>query len=626
MKKPQLTIGMTLFIIFSVLNLLIALLVGHRVYKSWDNFEQAQLLKLGTGVINSLYAANKNLSLARASTLSIMYSPPEVAEPLYQDLLKNRQAVDAALNAAFSGMEDKNSVNAKATTAQMKRKYDILLKRRAEIDKELALPLAARNPAVTNKFFEENTALIAEIQNFILIYSRSYQGIDATISQHLMFEYFVWELAEYSGQEYAIIGQILAENKYPSQAQHEKLMSLRGRIEYGWEILRKFSLNEELAEKLFPLMEEASTQYFFTFDQVSELFYGNHPYSEDAAYPISSTLWLGMSAQAVDSLLVLQNEILAETQQRVDKIEENAKREILISGAIFLCALIITLYSWIIIAFRIARPVNALVNALYKATQENTFEIPKISYQHDEIGKLLRVLEVFQSNAYKMKQSNEELERFAFIAAHDLKSPLRAVDNISQWLEEDLEDVLPVNSKKHLDELRNRVRLMDKMLDDTLEYARIDSKIESQTNAVVTGKELIDEIIGLLDLPKSFTVNIGTTLVKLNLQKLPLQQVLFNLVNNALKHHDKDVGLIEIDAVEGPTEYMFSVRDNGPGIDPIYHQKIFEMFQTLQPRDRSKGRGMGLAMVRKIIIAHGGTIKVESAIGKGALFRFTWPK
>lgn len=626
MKNAQLSIRMTLLIIVAVLNLLIAFLVGHRVYKSWDNYQQAQLLKLGTRVINSLYTANKNLSQARASTLSIMYSPPEVTELLYQDLLKNRGAVDANLSSAFAGLEDKKLVDASSTSAQMKRKYQALLKRRAEIDQQLSLPLPARDPAITNKFFEENTALIAEIQNFILVYSRAYQDIDSTISQHLIFEFFVWELAEYSGEEYAIIGQKLAENRYPSQAQHEQLNALRSRIEYGWEILRKFALNEELAEKLFPLMEEASTQYFFTFDQVSELFYGNHPYSAEASYPISSALWLGMSAQAVDSLLILQNEILTEIQQRVDKIEENAKREILISGVIFLCALIITLYCGAIIAFRVARPINALVNALYKATQENIFEIPQIRYQHDEIGKLLRVLQVFQQNAYKMKQSNEELERFAFIAAHDLKSPLRAVDNISQWLEEDLDEVLPDSSRKHLDELRKRVRLMDKMLDDTLEYARIDSKIESQANSLVSGKELVDEIIGLLDLPKRFTVSIGANLARLMVQKLPLQQVLFNLINNAVKHHDKELGLVEVDAIEAPTEFMFSVRDNGPGIDPIYHQKIFEMFQTLQPRDKSKGRGMGLAMVRKIIIAHGGTIKVESSVGKGALFRFTWPK
>jgi len=78
--------------------------------------------------------------------------------------------------------------------------------------------------------------------------------------------------------------------------------------------------------------------------------------------------------------------------------------------------------------------------------------------------------------------------------------------------------------------------------------------------------------------------------------------------------------------VENPSEFVFSVQDDGPGIDPKFHQKIFEMFQTLQPREKSKGRGMGLAMVRKIVIAKGGTINLESAIGEGALFRFTWPK
>jgi len=626
MKNSQLSIRTTLLIIVGVLNLLIAGLVGYQVYKSWDHYQQAQLLKQGSNVIGSFYAASKNLSLARASTLSIMYSTPEVAEPLYQDLLKNRQAVDAALNTAFTGMSANNSVDVSTTSAQVKRKYEILLKRRKQIDAELKAPLQDRNPEITNKFYEENTALITEIQNFILIYSKPFQRIDSAISQHMIFEYFVWELAEYSGEEYAIIGQMLAENKYPNQRQHEQLLSLRGRIEYGWDILRKFSLSQELAEQLFPLMEEASTQYFFTFDQVSEIFYGNQTYGAQASYPITSTLWLGMSGQAVDSLLMLQNEILSEVKRRVDKIEMEAKREIIISGAIFLCALIITIYCWVVIAYRVARPVYAMVNALYKATHENIFEIPTMNYQHEEIAKLAHVLEVFHRNAQKMKDSNDELERFAFIAAHDLKSPLRAVDNISQWLEEDLEDVLPESSKKHLDEMRKRIRLMDKMLDDTLEYARVGAKIESQSNDIVSGRILMEEIIALIDLPPDFKIYTGKNLARFNMQKLPLQQVLFNLVNNAVKHHDKAQALIEVDAVESPTEFMFSVRDDGPGIDPQFHQKIFEMFQTLQPREKSKGRGMGLAMVRKIVIANGGTIKVESALGEGTLFRFTWPK
>jgi signal transduction histidine kinase len=626
MKKSQLSIRMTLLIMVGVLNLLIAVLVGHRVYKAWDHYQQAERLKQGISVINALYTANKNLSQSRASTLSIMYSDPDVAEPLYQDVLKNRKAVDSALVTAFAGLANQEIKRVNSSLNQLKHKYDILLKRRIKIDAELNLPVSERKPDITNSFFEENTALIAEIQDFILIYSRSFQGIDSAISQHMVFEYFVWDLAEYSGEEYAVIGQMLAENKYPTQRQRELLSFLRARIDYGWTILRKFALNEELAEQLFPLMEEASTQYFFTFDQVRELFYRNNPVGAQASYPITSTLWLGMSAQAVDSLLVLQNEILTAVQDRADQIEVNAKREIAFSSLIFLCAFGLSSYSWVIIGYRVVRPVNAMVNALYKATHENIFEIPKIRYQHEEIGKLLHVLEVFQYNAQKMKESNEELERFAFLAAHDLKSPLRAVDNISQWLEEDLEDVLPPPSKIHLEEMRKRIRLMDKMLDDTLEYARVDAKIDSHANDRVSGKVLIEEIIGLIDLPPGFTILIGDTLAQIQIQKLPLQQVLFNLINNAVKHHDKKQGIIQVDAVENPNEFVFSVQDDGPGIDPQFHQKIFEMFQTLQPRDKSKGRGMGLAMVRKIVIANGGTINIESATGKGALFSFTWPK
>ena len=113
---------------------------------------------------------------------------------------------------------------------------------------------------------------------------------------------------------------------------------------------------------------------------------------------------------------------------------------------------------------------------------------------------------------------------------------------------------------------------------------------------------------------------------QMKLQKLPLQQVLFNLINNAVKHHDKTQGKVVVDAVENANEFVFSVCDDGPGIDPQFHHKIFEMFQTLQTREKSKGRGMGLALVRKIIIANGGTISLKSALGEGTLFRFTWPK
>ncbi|WP_151058823.1 ATP-binding protein [Cellvibrio sp. KY-YJ-3] len=625
MKKPTPSIRTILLLIVGALNILIAVLVGNGVYESWENYKQAQRLKLGASVIDALYGATKSWSLERASSLSILHAPPESTESMHQDLLKNRLEADKALELALTNLATSN-FSAAINTETINEHYQQLLQQRTAIDQALTLPIAQRDPLIARQYFDLSTALITATQNFILVYSRTYQRIDATIGQQMTFKYFVWELAEHSGEEYAIIGQMIAENKKPTPEQQKKLVSLRGNIEYGWEILRKFAKNNELAEQLLPLMEEAYTHYFFTFDQINDLFYSGSSLSADTAYPISAEMWLGMSAQAVESLLLLQDKILTETQLRVDRIEDKAKQEIMLSTIIFLFALILSLYCWSIIVFRIARPVNAMVNALYTATKDNTFEAPKIRHHNDEIGKLAKVLEVFQSNTHKIQQSNEALERFAYIAAHDLKTPLRAVDTISQWLEEDLEDLLPEKSKQHLDELRRRVKFMDKLLDDTLEYARIDATMESKPTEIISGQQLIDEITTLLNPPAGFNINIAEQLAQINLKKFPLQQILYNLINNAIKHHDKECGTVDIHIEENASGYIFSVRDDGPGIDPRYHHKIFEMFQTLQPRDKSKGRGMGLAIVRKIIATTGGAITIESDIGKGAIFRFTWPK
>lgn len=622
MNRPQLSIRMTLLIIVGVLNILIAVLVGTGVYKSWGHFKQVQSLKQAALTVNALYDVNKNLSLERASSLSVVYGQPEQVELLQQDLMRNRRAVDVAWDFAMVSLKNNNS----AALSHIKDKYQKLIQQRTQIDLLISAPLQQRDFNEVNHIFDDIRVLVQGIQNFILFYARGYYNIDAAIGRQLMFKYFVWELAEYSGEEYSVIGKMIADDRYPTKEQEAQLLSLRGHIQYGWEILRKFSVNDELAEDIVPFLEEAQTQYFFTFDQTKDLFYGEHTADEKASYPISIELWLGMAGQAVDSLLTLQDQILKSINQQVSAIEARATREIIISVFIFLCALILSLYCWSIIVFRVARPINTMVNALYKATQENVFEMPQIFYRHDEIGKLARVLEAFQLNAQKMKQSNEELERFAFIAAHDLKSPLRAVDNISQWLEEDLADILPEASRKHLEEMRKRVRLMDKLLDDTLEYARINTKMEISGNEFVSGQVIMDEINTLLAPPTGFTISVSDRFSKIYLKKFPIQQVLYNLINNAIKHHDKDCGMVNVDLQDNTSEYVFFIQDDGPGIDPMYHQKIFEMFQTLQTRDKSKGRGMGLAMARKIVITQGGNITVESEPGKGALFRFTWPK
>lgn len=225
-----------------------------------------------------------------------------------------------------------------------------------------------------------------------------------------------------------------------------------------------------------------------------------------------------------------------------------------------------------------------------------------------------------------LEKSNSELDDFAYVASHDLKAPLRVIENVSHWLEEDLGATLDKENRENLLLLRSRVHRMDKLLDDLLEYSRIGRKTDANYTEVIGGDQLLADITLLLEMPKGFQVNASAEFMQLKFNRMPMQLILLNLISNAIKHRDKDIGLIEIDAKEQEYQYLISVKDDGPGIDAAYHQRIFKMFQTLKPRDQVEGSGMGLAIIRKHIELFGGKISVDSTAGQGCTFSFTWPK
>ena len=225
----------------------------------------------------------------------------------------------------------------------------------------------------------------------------------------------------------------------------------------------------------------------------------------------------------------------------------------------------------------------------------------------------------------QLSAANQDLEQFAFAASHDLKSPLRVIDNCSQWIEEDLKEHLSGETLDHMKMLRGRVRRMDRLLDDLLEYARIGRAEDRKYTETVAGDVLLRNILELLS-PSGIKVNISPSFAGIQLHVMPLQQILMNLISNAIKHHDKAQGCIEVSVEDCADRYVFAVQDDGPGIAARFHDQIFKMFQTLRPRDQVEGSGMGLAMVRKHVELHGGTIGVESGQGRGSIFRFTWPK
>jgi PAS domain S-box-containing protein len=220
--------------------------------------------------------------------------------------------------------------------------------------------------------------------------------------------------------------------------------------------------------------------------------------------------------------------------------------------------------------------------------------------------------------------SRADLEQFAYIASHDLRAPLRAINNLVQWIEEDLEPHLEGDTHKNINLLKGRVKRMEKMIDDILEYARA-GRLGVDLERVDTA-EVLREIVDLLNPPEGFKVIISPRMPVFRTAKIPFQQVFSNLIDNAIKHHHSPRGRVVVSVIETRSFHEFTVSDDGPGIPEKHHAEIFRMFKTLKSRDQVEGTGVGLALVDKILERLGGEIRLLSSPGHGCTFRVRWPK
>lgn len=227
--------------------------------------------------------------------------------------------------------------------------------------------------------------------------------------------------------------------------------------------------------------------------------------------------------------------------------------------------------------------------------------------------------------ATRLERVNKELDQFAYVTSHDLKAPLRAISNLSKWIEEDIGETLTDETRQQMTLLRGRVHRMEALIEGILEYSRV-GRISHKPETVDVAI-LLSEVLDSLAPPPGFTIDIDPAMPTLQAAYISLSQVFANLISNAIKYHDRADGHVVVSVREVGTDYYeFSVKDDGPGIDAQYHEKVFMIFQTLQARDKVESTGVGLTVVKKIIEDQGGHIMIESEPGQGADFRFTWPK
>lgn len=226
-----------------------------------------------------------------------------------------------------------------------------------------------------------------------------------------------------------------------------------------------------------------------------------------------------------------------------------------------------------------------------------------------------------------LEEKNQDLERFAFIAAHDLKSPLIGINRMAQLFIKEYGIKIDHEGQKMLGLIESSADKLRRMIDGLLEYSRSESVLKEKKSRIDL-ETLKKDIADLFVSEHELTIVLRSTLNDIYANRTAIDQILINLVDNAIKYSDKKNIVIDIGVSENDTNYEFFVQDNGPGIVPDHQEKIFGIFKVLAAKDKfgQNGNGIGLATVKKIVEKMGGSIKVESEIGKGAKFIFTLEK
>lgn len=272
-----------------------------------------------------------------------------------------------------------------------------------------------------------------------------------------------------------------------------------------------------------------------------------------------------------------------------------------------------------------------LINVETKAFDDQTLYVWAI-FPADERSKmeeeLINARRTAEENAQKLSDfskeleaSNEALSDFSYMVSHDIRSPLIGLRKLLEILNSEPDEDMKTRVS---DLLFRRIDKLDELVTGLLDYAR--SSNEDEKTEAINLPEFLTDIFELLHRPEVFCFEYDSQIERIETQSVPLAFVLRNLISNAIKYHDREDGMIRVKCKDDGKKYIFSVTDDGPGIAPEDHEDIFRAFKRVVDNHNVEGSGLGLAIVQKTVLAYGGEISVQSDIGEGACFQFTWPK
>lgn len=335
-----------------------------------------------------------------------------------------------------------------------------------------------------------------------------------------------------------------------------------------------------------------------------------------------------------------------QNRSTIDEFIQSTTQSVSIAtGVILLVVMLLSALSSVYLTRRVINPIINLTAAT-KSISEGQLQTKIVKRSNDEVGELTdsfnkmteelrrKQNELVKSNEYIKQQAedlldryNSDLEQFAYVTTHDLIEPLRMITSYTQLLQRRYKNVYDDDAKEFMNYIVEGVERMHHIINDLFEYSHIRTNIKDFQEVDI--QDVYREVKDKLN------KEIGTTDARVTSGTLPIikgvrsniVQLFQNLIANAIKFRKKDEPItIQILAEERAHEWLFSFKDNGIGLDPVYKDKIFEIFKRLHKRDEYPGSGMGLAICKNIVERHGGKIWVDSRVGEGATFYFTIKK